>query len=116
MLRRQVRRLRELENAQKSYDSNVTTQMVKLARPIKELAAEVRKLEDRDTNEYNTLSYEERIELFIRQFYLDLPEEHQRSLMQQMHDVNSTQSRSLLPSYAAADEAEIIPPDPLADE
>jgi hypothetical protein len=105
MLRRQLRRLKSAEKSQgDSYNPEITTQMVKLARPIKELAGEVRKLEDRDDDRYAALTYEEKCKLYLEHFFMNLPEENQVRLLTEMQRTFENQRQSLL-----LPEAEIIP-------
>lgn len=101
MLRRQLRKLKTAENNQAGYSSELTTEMVKLARVIKELAGEVRKLEDRESAEYAALSYTEKVSLFVEHFVIPLPEEHQRDLLALMQRVIDEQAAPLpeLPSH-----------------
>ena len=101
MLRRQLRRLKDVEQKQNGYDSGITKEMQTLARVIKELAGEIRKLEDRETEEYGALSFEERVRLFIEQFFANLPAEHQSDMMRLMEKVYQSQRNPIpeLPSH-----------------
>jgi hypothetical protein len=107
MLRSQLALLKTAAKKQyNEYNPEITNQMVKLARPIKELAGEVRKLEDRDDSRYEALTYEAKVNLFIEQFFAQLPEEQQVRMLTDMRRVHDRDSRTyLLP------EAEIVTDD-----
>lgn len=104
MLKRQLRRLKTLESKQESYSPEITREMVTLGRVIKELAGEVRKLEDRESAEYAAMTYAERVNLFVQHFVVPLPQEHQEDLLALMQKVIAEQAAPLPQLPGASDE------------
>lgn len=97
-LRSRLRRLNQaIKNEGSDYDARLTRDLTSVGRTLKELAAEQRKLEDRDEDRYDNLGIEGRMNLFITEFFARLPEDFQVKLLQGMKDTYTTQSASLLP-------------------
>jgi hypothetical protein len=100
-LRALKRRLTKIEREQRSegdsYDGRLTRDLGTISRALKELAAEQRKLEDREEDRYNSLGIEGRMRLFITEFFSKLPEDFQVKLLQGMRDTYNKQNASLLP-------------------
>ena len=93
-----LRRVKKAIDAEGSnYDSRLTRDLTSLGRTLKELAAEQRKLEDREEARFDELGIEGRVELYITEFFAQLPEEWQVKLLQGMRDAYSSQNASLLP-------------------
>tara|TARA_R110002020_G_scaffold207256_3_gene412666 strand:+ start:7508 stop:7795 length:288 start_codon:yes stop_codon:yes gene_type:complete len=86
-----------IKNEGSDYDARLTRDLTSVGRTLKELAAEQRKLEDRDEDRYDNLGIEGRMNLFITEFFARLPEDFQVKLLQGMKDTYTTQSASLLP-------------------
>lgn len=97
MIKRRVRKLNKAITAEKGYDGQLTRDVASLARTLKELAAEQRKLEDREEEHFAGLGIEGRISLYVDHFFARLPEDFQLQLLVRMRDVLSTQAASLLP-------------------
>ena len=96
-LRSRLRRLKkEIDNERGNYDSRLTRDLTSLGRTLKELAAEQRKLEDREEDRYDKLGIEGRMNLFTAEFFARLPEELQVKLLKDMRDTYNQQNASLL--------------------
>ena len=98
MIKRRVSKLKTATKAEDAYDSRLTRDMVSLGRTLKELAAEQRKLEQRDSDDFEKLGFEGRCELFVNEFFGLLPDEFQIKLLHRMKDVFDTQRQPLLES------------------
>ena len=97
-LRTRLRRLeRELKSEGDNYDPRLTRDLTSIGRTLKELAAEQRKLEDREEQRYDKLGIEGRMRLFITEFFSKLPEDFQVKLLQGMKECYNKQNASLLP-------------------
>ena len=94
---RLVRLNRAIKSEGTDYDPRLTRDLTSVGRTLKELAAEQRKLEDRDEAHFSQLGIDGRIELYISQFFAQLPEEFQVKLLQGMKETYKAQNASLLP-------------------
>lgn len=99
-LRSRLRRLdRAIREEGDVYDARLTRDLTAIGRTLKELAAEQRKLEDREEARYDNLGIEGRMRLFIDEFFSKLPEDFQVKLLSGMRDTYTAQNRSLLPEH-----------------
>jgi len=99
-LRTMKTRLRKLNRAmqhEEGYDSHLTRDLASIARTLKELAAEQRKLEDREDEHYAKLGIEGRMQLYADQFFARLPQDFQIRLLELMKATYEAQNASLLP-------------------
>ena len=97
-LKARLKRLKtEITREGTNYDSRLTRDLTSLGRTLKELAAEQRKLEDREEARFDELGIEGRIELYVTEFFAQLPEEWQVKLLEGMKQCYSSQNASLLP-------------------
>lgn len=96
-MRRRLKRLsKEMANEGSDYQTALTRDLVSISRALKELAGEQRKLEDREEEHYAKLGMEGRMNLFIEDFFSQLPEEFQIKLLQGMKKTFERQNQSLL--------------------
>jgi len=95
--RRLIRLEREMKTEGAVYNNRLTTDLGAISRALKELAAEQRKLEDRESEHYAKLGIEGRMELFMTEFFARLPEDFQIKLLEGMRDTYAEQNQSLLP-------------------
>lgn len=98
-LKRRLKRLnREItREATSDYDPRLTRDLTAVGRTLKELAAEQRKLEDREDEHYANLGIDGRIDIYVNEFFLKLPEDKQVQLLSEMRDGYNAQNASLLP-------------------
>lgn len=93
-------RLSRLQKAMReegaNYNTSLTRDLASIGRTLKELAAEQRKLEDREEERYDKLGIEGRMNLFIAEFFARLPEDFQVKLLSDMKDVFQSQNAPLL--------------------
>ncbi len=93
MLRGRLRKVRrEIRKEGDEYNPQLTRELVSLTRATKEVTGEVRKLEDRDAAEYGKASFEDKIRLFVEQFFARLPQEFQIKILQRMKDTLELQA------------------------
>lgn len=97
LVKRRIRKVSAAERSEQGYDHTLTQAITALARTAKELAGEARKLEDREEQQYVGLGIEGRMNLFVEQFFAELPADFQLKLLKQMRDVFNKQEQSLLP-------------------
>lgn len=104
-LKRRLRRLeREIVSEDRGdYDPRLTRDLTSVGRTLKELAAEQRKLEDREEDHYQNLGIEGRMQLYVEEFFLKLPEDFQVKLLKDMRDGYNSQNASLLPESTDED-------------
>lgn len=97
VLRKRLRQLERQVSADKSAsDHELTKALTSVARSLKEVGVELRKLEDREEAEYSKLGLEGRMQLFVEQFFAELPQDLQVKLLQEMKQVFQTQNAPLL--------------------
>jgi hypothetical protein len=96
--RRLTRLAREIQSEQSGdYDPRLTRDLTSVGRTLKELAAEQRKLEDREEDRYDNLGIDGRMTLFVGEFFAKLPEDFQVKLLGEMKATYEKQNASLLP-------------------
>jgi len=96
--RRRMSRLEKaIGNEGADYDSRFTRDLASLSRTLKELAAEQRKLEDREEANYARLGIEGKMDLMVSEFFAQLPEDFQVRLLTKMRETYNKQNASLLP-------------------
>lgn len=95
MLRRQLKKLEQTVN-QPGYDSDCTKEIVALSKALTQLTDQVRKIEDREHERVAALGFEEQVRLIVYQFFAQLPEQHQRNMLQLMRD---EYARTIQPAY-----------------
>jgi hypothetical protein len=96
-LRRRLSRLeKEIGSEKGNYDPRLTRDLATISRTLKELAAEQRKLEDREEDNYNKLGIEGKMDLMVTEFFAQLPEDFQVKLLEKMRDTFNSQNASLL--------------------
>ena len=95
-LRSRLRRLNRELTAEQAYNPALTKDLSAIGRTLKELAAEQRKLEDRESDHYGKLGIEGRMALFIDQFFSKLPEDFQVKLLTGMQKLMDEQNAPML--------------------
>ena len=102
MLRKQLKKLEAPVNSSE-YDSAVTAELVKIGNTMNKLTEQVRKLEDRENDRLAALSFDEQVRLIATEFFAQIPEQHQRAMLQLLE---SELHRSSTP-YMLADVVEV---------
>lgn len=96
-LKKRLKRLnKEIDSTDLTYNPALTRDLASVGRTLKELAAEQRKLEDREEDRYDKLGIEGRMELFNNEFFAVLPEDFQIRLLQLMKATYEKQNAPLL--------------------
>lgn len=85
------------------YDPRLTRDLATISRTLKELAAEKRKLEDREEGKFTQLGIEGRMDLMVSEFFAKLPEDFQVRLLSKMKETYHAQNSSLLPESTPED-------------
>ncbi len=85
MIKAQLKKL-DFELKKPEYDSTLTSELVKLANAGAKLTDQVRKLEDRENERTAALTFDEQIRLIATQFFAQLPEQHQRTMLNLLND------------------------------
>lgn len=86
LLKKQLRKLNEhVDKAE--YDEKVTGELIKLSNAITKLTDQVRKLEDRENERTAALTFEEQTTLIANQFFANLPEQHQKTMLNKLNDI-----------------------------
>lgn len=98
VLKRRLSRLEEeLSSEGQAYESSLTRDLGTISKALKELASEQRRLEDREQKSFSQLGLEGRMNLFIEQFFMRLPEDLQIQMLKQMK--TTLQEQHQLPAY-----------------
>lgn len=97
LVKGRIKKVKAAERSETTYDHQLTQAITALVRAGKELAAEARKLEDREELEYANLGIEGRMQLFVSEFFAALPSDFQIKLLKQMKEVWNEQNQALLP-------------------
>lgn len=95
-LQSRLKALRREIQVQDGYNPTHTKDLTGISRALKELAAEQRKLEDREDKHYAKLGIEGKMNLFIEQFFNLLPEDYQVKMLESMRDAYKEQNEPML--------------------
>jgi len=93
-LKRRLKRLDREIGVEEEYDTKLTKDLSSISKALRELASEQRKLENREEEHYAALGIEGRMQLFISEFFVNLPEEFQKKLLGGMQKIYISQNES----------------------
>lgn len=94
-IRRRLRKLKTLERTENDHNFDIDKSVSSLTQRLAQLSGEVRRLEDREEQQYANLGIEGRMELMATEFFGALPEEYQVRLLKRMREIFSEQNTPL---------------------